>query len=160
MIEHSTSNSSVKIGEKVEDFTLLDDEGKAFHLYKHLGTKNLVLFFYPKDDTPGCIKEVCFFRDEYEVFNDLNAQIVGVSNDDKESHTKFKTKYALPFKLLSDEKNRVRQLFKVKSNLFGLLPGRVTFIIDKTGILQYVFDSHLNIKKHVDESIRILKELN
>jgi len=160
MTDPKSSISSIKIGEKVKDFTLLDDQGQAFHLYEHIGTKNLVLFFYPKDDTPGCIKEVCHFRDEFEAFTDLNAHIVGVSNDGKESHKNFKAKYALPFKLLSDEKSRVRKMYGVKADLFGLLPGRVTFIIDKMGILRYVFNSHINIKKHVDEAIRILKELN
>ena len=159
MKEHIATITSLKLGEKVADFTLQDDEGHSFRLYDHIGVKNIVLFFYPKDNTPGCIKEVCYFRDEYEVFNELNALIVGVSNDGLRSHANFKAKYALPFKLLSDEKSRLRKLYGVKSNFFGLWPGRVTFIIDKMGILRYAFDSHINIKKHVDESIRILKEL-
>ena len=149
-----------KQGQKVANFTLVDDQNKPFTLYDHLESKNIILYFYPKDDTPGCTKEACYFRDEFEVFKALDALVIGISNDDAASHRRFKEKYQLPFTLLCDEKNEVRNLFGVTKDFFGLLSGRVTYIIDKHGILRYRFSSHINIKKHVDEAIRVLKELN
>ena len=149
----------MEIGEKIKAFKLDDDKGMPFSINDHIGLSNLVIYFYPKDDTPGCTIQACTFRDEFEAFNDLNAKVIGISSDDAQSHAKFKEKYRLPFTLLSDVNNRVSELFKVKRDLFGLLPGRVTFIIDTKGIVRYKFDSRINIKKHIKESIRILESI-
>ena len=118
-----------------------------------------MIYFYPKDDTPGCTKEACYFRDEYDVFEKADALIIGISGQSVDSHKKFAEKYHLNFTLLSDEENKVRKLFGVPVNLFGLLPGRVTYIIDKSGKVVYIFNSQTQAKRHVDEALRILKGL-
>ena len=143
--------------QQVPSFTLKDQDGNLFDLKNVVGKKNLVIYFYPKDDSPGCTKEACYFRDQFEVFNQADAMIIGISGQSVESHKKFAEKYRLSFTLLSDEGNKVRKLFGVPSDLFGSIPGRVTYIVDKTGTVVYVFDSQSQATKHVDEALRILK---
>jgi len=148
-----------EIGSHVPQFTLADQNGNLFSIDSVIGKKNLVIYFYPADDTPGCTKEACYFRDEIEVFNQADAMIIGISGQSVESHKKFAEKYHLTFTLLSDEGDKVRKLFGVPENFFGMLPGRVTYIVDKTGTVVYIFNSQTQAKKHVDEALRILKEL-
>ncbi len=143
----------------IPQFTLADQNGKMFDIHSELGKKNLVLFFYPKDDSPGCTAEACYFRDQFEVFAEANAIIVGISGQSVESHKKFAEKYRLSYTLLSDTGNKIRKLFGVPTNLFGLLPGRVTYVIDKSGKVVYTFNSQTQTSQHVDEALRILKEL-
>lgn len=147
----------LKAGDKIPSFSLKDQNGNTVTENDFVGKYNLVLYFYPKDDTPGCTKEACSFRDQFEDFTDLGAKVVGVSADGPESHAKFAEKYRLPFTLLSDENNQLRKAFGVKGNLLGLIPGRVTFIIDKEGIIKHKFDSQMNATKHVEVSKEILK---
>ncbi len=149
---------SLKTGDKVPSFTLKDQHGNNFNMDSLIGKKALVIFFYPKDFTPGCIKEVCSFRDQYEDFTDLGAEVIGISGDGETSHDKFAKKYELPFTLLSDENKKVRNLFGVKSSLMGLLPGRVTYVIDKNGNVQLIFENQFGAEKHIEESLAILKE--
>ena len=149
---------SLKTGDKVPSFTLKDQHGNNFNIDSLIGKKALVIFFYPKDFTPGCIKEVCSFRDQYEDFTDLGAEVIGISGDGETSHDKFAKKYELPFTLLSDENKKVRNLFGVKSSLMGLLPGRVTYVIDKNGHVQLIFENQFGAEKHIEESLAILKE--
>ena len=149
---------SLKTGDKVPSFSLKDQHGKNFNIDSLLGKKALVIFFYPKDFTPGCTKEVCSFRDRYEDFTDLGAEVIGISGDGESSHEKFAKKYRLPFILLSDSNKQVRTLFGVKSSLLGLLPGRVTYVIDKDGIVQLIFENQFGAEKHISESLAILKE--
>ncbi len=149
---------TLKKGDKVPSFTLKDQDGKIFSIDTLIGKKPMVIFFYPKDFTPGCIKEVCNFRDQYEDFTDLGAEVIGISGDGEISHQKFAKKYRLPFTLLSDSAKKVRALFGVKGSLFGLLPGRVTYVIDKNGIVQLVFENQFGTEKHITESLAILKE--
>jgi peroxiredoxin Q/BCP len=118
-----------------------------------------VIYFYPKDDSPGCTKEACSFRDQFEVFKEADAMIIGISGQSVESHKEFAQKHRLSFTLLSDEGNKIRKQFGVPSDLLGLLPGRVTFEADKKGKVIYVFNSQTQATKHVDEALRILKEL-
>jgi thioredoxin-dependent peroxiredoxin len=151
--------NEVKIGSMIPDFSLPDQNGNLFNINSVLGKKNLVIYFYPKDDSPGCTKEACSFRDQFEVFNDADAAIIGISGQSVESHKKFAEKYQLKYTLLSDEGNKIRKLFGVPTNFLGLLPGRVTYIADKTGKVVYTFNSQLSATKHVDEALRILKEL-
>lgn len=153
-------NSKIKVGDKVPLFSLTDQNGEVFHLDSIIGTKNLVIFFYPKDFTPGCTREVCKFRDEFEDFVDLDAEVIGISGDDKKSHLKFANKYKLPFTLLSDGDKTVRKQFGVPSTLFGMLPGRVTYIVDKQGIVRHVFDSQFDAEQHIEEAKKVLKELD
>ncbi len=149
---------SLKIGDNVPSFTLKDQHGKEFRTEESFAGKWKVIFFYPKDFTPGCIKEVCSFRDQYEDFTDLGAEVIGISGDGESSHDKFAKKYKLPFTLLSDTTKKVRSLFGVKGSLLGLLPGRVTFVVDKNGIVQLIFENQFGAEKHITESLAILKE--
>lgn len=149
---------ALKIGDKVPEFTLSDGEGNKVNIADFIGKKPLVIYFYPKDDTPGCTKESCAFRDQYEDFTDIGAEVIGISGDSVDSHKKFANKYNLPFTLLSDSKNEVRKLFGVPSTLF-VLPGRVTYVVDKEGIVKHIFDSMLDFNAHVDEALKTLKSL-
>ena len=147
------------LGSTVPKFELKDQNGKLFNLETVLGKKNLVIYFYPKDDSPGCTKEACSFRDQFEVFADADALIIGISAQSVESHLEFAKKHLLNFTLLSDMGNKVRKLFGVPSNFFGLIPGRVTYVINKEGKVAYLFNSQTQAEKHVDEALRILQEL-
>jgi peroxiredoxin Q/BCP len=151
--------NEIKIGSTIPQFTLPDQNGNLFDINSVLGKKNLVIYFYPKDDSPGCTKEACSFRDQFEVFTEADAVIIGISGQSVESHKEFAGKHGLSFTLLSDEGNNIRKKFGVPADLFGLLPGRVTFVVDKKGMVIYVFNSQIKATKHVDEALRILKEL-
>jgi peroxiredoxin Q/BCP len=148
----------VGIGDTAPDFQLDSQSGEAVRLKDVTGQKDVVLYFYPKDNTPGCTTEAQAFRDSYEVFKDLGAEVVGVSSDSVGSHRDFASKCNLPFIILSDSGGKVRKLYGVPSSL-GLLPGRVTYVIDRKGVVRYVFSSQLNPAKHVEEAVRILKEI-
>jgi thioredoxin-dependent peroxiredoxin len=148
-----------EVGSAVPQFTLPDQNGNLFSVNSVVGKKNLVIYFYPKDDSPGCTKEACSFRDSFEVFNEADAMIIGISGQSVESHKKFAEKYRLSFTLLSDEGDKVRKLFGVPVNFLGMLPGRVTYIVNKSGKVIYIFDSQVQATKHVDEALRILQGL-
>lgn len=150
---------AIKIGDKAPDFTLSSSTGEQVSLKDFQGKKSVVLYFYPKDDTPGCTAEACAFRDSYEVFQKAGAETIGVSGDSQQSHQQFASKYKLPFILLSDTDNKLRQLYGVPSTLF-ILPGRVTYVIDKQGIVRHIFDSMMNFKGHVEEALKTLKEID
>jgi len=151
-----TSNKPLGIGDTVPEFTLPDQNGDEFKIGDYLGKNAMVIYFYPKDDTPGCTKEACSFRDSFEEFSDRNVKVVGISADDVESHRNFAKKYNLPFTLLADTKNEVRKLFGVKSNLMGLIPGRVTYVIDSSGKVIYIFESQMKATKHISEALQAL----
>lgn len=148
--------AAIKVGDRVPNFSLPSQTGTTVNVSNLIGKKSLVIYFYPKDDTPGCTAESCAFRDSYEVFTDAGAEVIGISADSPQSHQQFAQKYNLPFTLLSDTDNRVRKLFGVPSTLF-VLPGRVTYIIDKEGIVRHIFDSMLDFKAHVTESLNTIK---
>lgn len=147
---------AIKVGDKAPDFTLPDANGNNVSLSDFLGNKSVVVYFYPKDDTPGCTKESCAFRDSYEVFKEMGAEVIGISGDSTDSHQKFASKYQLPFILLSDSDNKVRKLFGVPATMF-ILPGRVTYVIDKEGIVRHIFDSQLDFNAHVEEALKTIK---
>jgi peroxiredoxin Q/BCP len=149
---------AIKIGDKAPDFTLPSQMGDNVTLSEFFGKKNIVLYFYPKDESVGCTKEACSFRDNYEVFTELGAEVIGVSGQSVESHKSFATHHGLPFILLSDVDSMVRKLYGVHSTL-GIIPGRVTFIIDKKGVVRHIFSSQSQAEKHIEESIAALKEL-
>lgn len=150
-------SAQIKIGDPVPNFELQDQNNETVNIQKFIG-KPFVVYFYPKDDTPGCTVEACSFRDSYEDFKDVGAEVIGISADSPESHKNFAEKHRLPFVLLADEKNEVRKMFGVPKSMFGLLPGRVTYIFDKEGILQHSFSGQLNAAKHVREAIDHLRE--
>jgi peroxiredoxin Q/BCP len=143
-------------GDVAPEFSLTDQHGKLFSLKDFRGSQYLVLFFYPKDDSYGCTKEACSFRDQYEDFKDAGAEVVGVSSDDGASHRNFAGKHRLPFRLLSDQGGKVASLYGISKTL-GVLPGRVTFVIDPHGIIVKKFDSQFRFGKHVEEALEILK---
>ncbi|MFD2784029.1 peroxiredoxin [Hymenobacter rubripertinctus] len=149
----------LQIGDQAPDFTLNTTSGEPFRLSDLRGQRNVVLYFYPKDDTPGCTAEACSFRDQYQDFQDLGAEVIGVSSDSEASHQKFTQKHRLPFPLLADAGGQVRKRYEVPRALLGLLPGRVTFVIDKQGLIQYVFNSMSRATDHVSTTKDVLKKL-
>ncbi len=149
--------SRVKIGDKAPDFTLPDQSGTTVRLSDFLGSKIIVLYFYPKDFTRGCTAEACAFRDSYDVFVEAGAQVIGISSQSVDSHNRFAMLNKLPFILLSDESGKVRELYGVPSTL-RLLAGRVTYVIDRKGIVRHIFSSQFNPTKHIEEALRIVKE--
>ncbi|WP_163580931.1 thioredoxin-dependent thiol peroxidase [Gracilibacillus saliphilus] len=152
---------TVELGQAVQDFELTNNKGEQVKLSDYKG-KNVVLYFYPKDDTPGCTTEACDFRDNYESFQDLDAVILGVSPDSEESHKKFIDKHDLPFELLVDQDKEVAEQFGVwqLKNKFGkeyMGIVRSTFIIDKEGVLQKEF-RNVQVKGHVEKALNYIRE--
>jgi peroxiredoxin Q/BCP len=152
------SDSGIKTGTPAPDFALPDRAGKTVRLSDFRGKKAVVLYFYPKDDTPGCTKEACAFRDQYEDFQKAGAEVIGVSSDSEAAHEKFAGKYKLPFILLADRGGTVRKQYGVPATL-GVLPGRVTFVIDKQGVVRHTFNSQLQATRHVAEAIEALRKM-
>jgi peroxiredoxin Q/BCP len=148
----------VNVGDKAPDFTLPSQMGDNVTLSEYFGKKNIVLYFYPKDETRGCTREACEFRDRYNVFTRLGAEVLGVSSDTLESHKSFATHHGLPFLLLSDKKGKVRGLYGVPSTM-GIIPGRVTYIIDRKGVVRHIFSSQFQPEKHIEEALKILEDL-
>lgn len=144
-------------GDLIPDVSLKDQDGNLIDLPSLTGEKALVVYFYPKDDTPGCTAEACGFRDKYEEFVGMGADIIGISSDTVGSHKKFANKYGLNFTLLSDCYGHAEKAFGVPRNLLGLLPGRVTYVFDKVGKLVYSFNSTTKATKHVAEAMEALR---
>lgn len=149
---------ALEIGDQVPQFIATDSNGAAFDSTTVIGKKPLVLYFYPKDNTPGCTAQACSFRDQYQDFSDLGAEVIGVSGDGLVSHQKFTKQYKLPFLLLSDSNKKLRKLFGVPTSLFGMLPGRVTYVIDRKGKIQYFFNSML-AGQHLPKALAALKKI-
>jgi thioredoxin-dependent peroxiredoxin len=151
----------IEVGIKAPDFTLPDQDGKMHKLSEYRG-KPVVLYFYPKDDTPGCTKEACSFRDNFAQFKKAGIEVLGVSTDDPKSHIKFREKYHLPFTLLADIDKKVVNEYGVwveKTNYgkkyFGT--ARTTFLIDKSGNIVHVFE-HVKPEEHAQEVFDKLSE--
>ena len=149
---------ALQVGDKIPNFIAKDSNGNDFDSQEIIGQKPLVIYFYPKDNTPGCTVQACSFRDQYEDFKDLGAEVIGISSDSIASHEKFIQQYKLPFILLSDSDKKIRKLFGVPSGLFGILPGRVTYVADKTGTIIMVFDSMM-AKRHIPKALEAIKKL-
>lgn len=149
---------ALKVGDTVPNFTALDTNGNEFRSKDFVGKKPVVFYFYPKDNTPGCTAQACSFRDQYEDFKDLGAEVIGISSDSITSHQKFTKQYRLPFQLLSDSDRKIRKLFGVPSGMLGLLPGRVTYIVDKTGSITMIFDS-IMATKHIPKALEAIKKI-
>jgi len=149
---------ALEIGDKVPDFVAKKDNGEDFISNTVIGNMPVVIYFYPKNFTPGCTKEACSFRDSYADFKSLGAEVIGVSSDSIDSHKRFKDRYQVPFMFLSDKSRKLRKLFGVKSELLGLLPGRETYVIDKEGVIQLKFNS-MNASKHLDKAIKKMREI-
>ena len=145
----------VNVGDAAPDFKLASNTGREMTLSEFKGVKSVVLYFYPKDETAGCTKEACAFRDSYEVFKEHGAEVLGVSSDTVDSHKKFAENHNLSFPLLSDPHGEVRKAYGVPSS-FGLFPGRVTYAIDKQGVVKYIFNSQTRPEQHVKEALKAL----
>ena len=148
----------VQVGDLAPDFTLLNQSSGPVSPGDFLGKKHIVLYFYPKDNTALCTEEACAFRDSYEVFKDAGAEVIGVSSDSVESHQQYAKDHQLPFILLSDVDGVIRKRYGVPT-AFGL-PGRVTYIIDRQGIVRHVFFSQFTSKRHVDEAFQALQKIH
>jgi len=148
----------LEVGDHVPKFIAKNDQGEDFYSTQLIGKKPFVIYFYPKNFTPGCVKEACDFRDRYEDFKKEGAEVIGVSSDTIKSHERFKNKYKLPFLFLSDSNGQLRKLFGVKSGLFGMLPGRETFVVDQEGVIKLKFNS-INASKHLRQAIKTVKNL-
>ena len=146
---------ALQVGDKIPDFTLRDQNGDIFDIKTVLGMKNLVIFFYPKDGSHGCTKQACYFRDFSEEFSETDAVIIGISGQSVESHKEFAESFNLRYPLLSDEGDHVRKLFGVPSKLLGLIPGRVTYVANKKGEIVYIFNSQIQVERHVDEALKV-----
>lgn len=158
-IQTQKSSGKVVVGDQAPDFTLATQDGKMVNLHDFRGEKSVVLYFYPKDNTSGCTAEACAFRDSYEVFKDAGAEVIGISSDSQASHQNFAGKHSLPFILASDPKGATRKSYGVATTL-GIIPGRVTYIIDKQGIVRHTFSSMTAFDKHVTEAIKTIQTIN
>ena len=147
---------ALKVGDKLPDFKAKDTNGNLFDSQDYIGKQALVIYFYPKDDTPGCTTQACSFRDNYQNFKDLGAEVIGISSDSVQSHLKFKSKFNLPYILLSDNDKKLRKLFGVENNLL-IIPGRETFVADKNGIIKMKFNS-MSANIHIEKALQILKK--
>ncbi len=146
---------AIQIGDKLPSFKATKQDGTAFDS-NEIHEKPVVIYFYPKDFTPGCTTQACSFRDAYQDFQDLGAEVIGVSSDSANSHQSFQQKYKLPFILLSDADRKLRRLFGVPTSLFGLLPGRVTYVFDSKGYCIYIFDS-MSAKNHIEKALKAIR---
>jgi thioredoxin-dependent peroxiredoxin len=148
----------IGVGDKAPDFTLPSQSGEPVRLHDRIGQRVVVLYFYPKDETSGCTAEACAFRDSHEVFTDAGADVIGVSSDSVDKHAAFAGHHNLPFTLLSDAGGKIRKTYGVPAAL-GLIPGRVTYVIDRTGTVRRVFNSMMNIDGHVKEALDMVRQL-
>lgn len=148
----------IAAGDKAPGFELVESAGTPIKLEDLLTKGPVVVFFYPKDDSPGCTREACSFRDSYDAFQDAGASVIGISSDSEASHRKFRDKHGFPFLLLSDPGGRVRKAFGVPKTL-GILDGRSTYVIDKSGVVRFVFHSQIQVNKHVGEAIAAVRSL-
>lgn len=147
---------AIQIGDKLPSFKATKQDGTAFESHE-IHEKPVVIYFYPKDFTPGCTTQACSFRDAYQDFQDLGAEVIGISGDSASSHQNFQQKYKLPFILLSDSDRKLRRLFGVSTALFGLLPGRVTYVFDAKGYCIYIFDS-MSAKNHIEKALKAIQK--
>ena len=147
---------SIQIGDKLQHFTAVKQDGTAFDS-NSIQNKPVVIYFYPKDNTPGCTTQACSFRDAYQDFQDLGAEVIGVSGDSVSSHQNFQQKHKLPFVLLSDSDRKLRKLFGVPTALFGLIPGRVTYVFNASGKAIYIFDN-MSAKNHIIKALDSIKK--
>lgn len=148
----------VRVGDSAPDFTLPDQTGTPVRLGDVIGRNTVVLYFYPKDQTPGCTVEARAFRDSYNEFAAAGAEVIGVSADSVAAHRRFVRSQALPFRLLSDKDGAVRRLYGVRQTL-GILPGRVTYVIDTAGIVRHIYSSQLRARNHSRESLDAVRQL-
>lgn len=149
---------SLKVGQKVPEFEAYNQDGERYTIKDILGKKNIVVYFYPKNFTKGCSKEAREFKISYQTFKYYDTEIIGISGDSPESHSKFEGQLEIPYTLLSDQNGELRKLFGVQRDGMGLLPGRETFVIDKKGILRMRFDQ-TKVLGHVEKALDFIRNL-
>ena len=150
---------AIQIGDKCPSFSLPNQRGETINIDDLIGEKLLVIYFYPKDETGGCTAEACSFRDNYEDFSAMGCEVIGISSDSISSHERFASNHRLNFSLLADTEKKVRKQFGVPSSLLGLIAGRVTYIIDKKGTIQGVFNSMTDPLGHIAHALETVRAL-
>jgi thioredoxin-dependent peroxiredoxin len=150
-------NKHITVGDSVPVFSLFDQNDSLFNISDYIGRKILVIYFYPKDESSGCTKEACSFRDNYELFNKAGAMVIGINSGTVKSHKKFIQNHQLPFTLLSDPGNKILKMFGVKSKFF--ISGRETFVIEKTGKVVFTYDSFTNAPAHEKETLQFIEKM-
>ena len=145
-------------GQQAPSFTLQDSTGKSWSLDALRAKGPVVLFFYPRDESPICTREVCSFRDAHQDFVDTGATVVGVSSDSEESHAEFARKRRLPYLLLSDPGGQVRKAFGIARTL-GLVDGRATFVIDRNGVVRLAHAAQLEAEGHMQQALGVVRQL-
>ena len=146
------------VGEFAPEFALPSQSGEVVKLSDFRGEKLVVVYFYPRDFTRGCELEARTFATSYDSFRRLDAEILGVSSDSVETHRDFASKFKLPFPLLSDSENRVRRLYRVAAT-FGLIPGRVSYIVDREGFIRHMYSSQRAPERHTREALNALSRI-
>jgi peroxiredoxin Q/BCP len=142
------------VGDPIPVFSLRDQTDNLFNISDYTGKKILVIYFYPRDESSGCTKEACSFRDQYDAFTKAGAMVIGINSGTVESHRKFIQNHKLPFTLLSDPENKVLKMFGVKSKFF--ITGRETFVVDLSGKIVFTFDSFANGPAHEKEALQFI----
>jgi peroxiredoxin Q/BCP len=158
MTTFTAKDTPVAVGDRAPTFTAPTQSGEPFVLADHIGRQVIVLYFYPQDGTPVCSAEACAFRDAFADFFAAGAKVVGVSGDSVDSHRAFAGRQRLPFTLVSDSDGAIRRAFGVPSTLW-LFPGRVTYVIDRQGMVRHVFNSALSAGRHVTEALAVVRSL-
>ena len=148
----------VRVGDPAPDFSLPSSTGEPVRLSDFRGKSAVVLFFYPKDNSPACTMEACSFRDSHEAFRNAGAEVIGISSDSAKTHNGFAERFRLPYLLLADTEGAVRTQYGV-AKTFGLFPGRVTYLIDREGIVRDIFSSQFQPWRHVTQALEVLKTL-
>lgn len=148
--------SSPAVGDKAPLFRATLQDGSTFDLADVIGRKMIVLFFYPKDHTPVCTKEACAFRDSYQQFTAAGAEVIGVSSDSPASHRSFAEKHRLPFPIISDQDRSLRKLYGVPNTLV-FVPGRVTYVIDRDGVIRLIFSALFASDDHVRKALEAVR---
>ncbi len=149
----------LEAGDKAPDFVRNDENGTPVHLADRVGKNVVVLFFYPKDSSPGCTKEACAFRDSYQDFQDAGAEVIGVSGGTTETKQQFVQANRLPFTMVTDADGAVGKMYGIGKAMLGLVPGRITFVIDRAGIIRHRFESNFNMDAHAREALQIVQTL-
>jgi peroxiredoxin Q/BCP len=149
----------LEVGDVAPEFALPNANGEMVSLGDFRGQSEVVLFFYPRDNSPVCTAEACSFRDSYEVFRDAGAEVIGISADSSQSHERFAARLRLPFVLVSDRGGVVRKRYGITKTL-GIFPGRTTYLIDRQGVIRHIFSSQFQPTKHVSEALTVLRRLH